>query len=583
METIYGDIVEFVDSPAMQAKLAHPIHRELLFFRYAKILTGYTGKGAALHGMQAADMIWRKPGMEIFDWNPWIIDAFEAHCSSDEIILAGPSSASKTFGAGLYATMFWACAPLESGVLTCSTTLDGLKKRIWGEIRKLYMHFNSQKDLRAGNLVDSKTAIQTTKGDMKLGMFGLAVAAGEENKALGRIIGFHPPRILVIVDELTDVGWSIVEACTNLFTAKKKAQFIGIGNPLSHFDSHGKMAEPDAGWDSITVNDSKWKTKRGGVCIHFDGFKSPNITAGKTLWKYLITQYDIDKTALDYGENSPQMWRMRRGFWCPEGTVRSVLTESIIQKFRAMEPATWRGEFTNGAALDPAFEGGDKCVLRHIRWGEGEGGIEQMFLMENWVVKVDLTSSEPVHFQIARQVKAKCIEWNVECRNFAMDSTGEGGGLASIIATEWGTDFLRVEFGGKASDLPVSKINSKRCSDEYFNRVTEIWHSFRTAVMNGQVRGLDPQTAIEFCTRLFTVETKIRLESKTDMKKRMNGRSPDYADAAAVACQLVISRGGLGMKDSPINRDMERNWGRLVKEFTVEEDDAFTFSAIENL
>lgn len=581
MKTQYGEIAELPDTPQIQGLLKEPLSRELLFFRYCDKFTGYEGEGRAFHGMAAADLLWRKKGEEQFEWHPWLVTAFKEYCETDEVLVTGPASGGKTFGAALYAVLFWLCAPHETGVLLCSTTLDGLKRRIWGEIRKLFM--SARKTFRTGNLVDSKTAIQSTKGDAKLGLFGLAVAAGEEQKALGRIIGFHPKRILVIVDELTDVGWSIVEAATNLFTAKARAQFIGIGNALSHFDSHGKMSEPLDGWDSVSVENEKWKTKRGGVCLHFDGFKSPNILEGKPRYRFLMTQADITKTANEHGENSPQMWRMRRGFWCPEGTVRSVLTESIIQKFRAMEKAQWRGEYTVGAALDPAFEGGDRCVLRKVKWGEGEGGLETMELCEIYIIKVSLVSPEPIHYQIARAVKSKCIEWGVEARNFGMDSTGEGGGLASIIATEWSPDFLQVEFGGRASENPVSKINSKRCCDEYFNKVTEIWFGFRTALINGQIRGLDADTAIEFCSRIYTVEAKIRMESKTDMKKRANGKSPDFADDAAIACALVLARGGLGMKNSPLNRDMERSWDKLVSEFSVVEDGAYTHEAIGNL
>lgn len=582
MATTYGEIKEFEDSPAMRVKLAHPVHRELLFFRYARHVTGYEGPGVAQHGMNVADLIWRRPNLELFDWNPWLVRGFKEHCENDEIILAGPSSASKTFGAALYALLFWMCAPMETGVLTCSTTVDGLEKRIWGEIKKLFIAFHNIREIRAGNLVNSKRAIQTTKGDMKLGLFGLAVALGEETKALGRIIGFHPPRILVIVDELTEISWAIVEACVNLFAAKKRKQFIGIGNPLSHFDSHGKMAEPENGWDSVDVNTDRAKTKRGGMLVHFDGFKSPNLV-GPAKYSYLITQADIDKTASEYGENSPQMWRMRRGWWCPEGTVRTILTESIIQKFRCMEKATWRGDYTLGASLDPSFEGGDLCVLRRLKWGIGEDNTEQLELGEIFIVKVDLTSHEPIHYQIARQVKSKCIEWGVEVHNFGLDSTGEGGGLASIIATEWAPGFVQVEFGGRASDLPVSSVNSKPCHEEYYNRVTELWHTFRTSVMSNQVRGLDPDTAIQFCTRLFTVEAKIRLESKVDMKKRLNGRSPDKADNAVVALAVARQRGGMALKATSAGRETQRNWEKLVDDFTMDEEESFTYTAIENL
>lgn len=601
MKTPYGEISDSIipdtafNRKAMRAPelksckdfndINNLINRELAFFQFAgqPEFEGYAGPGRYHHCKILCDAIWRSiPGEEQFVWHPWLEDQLREFCQTDRVVITGPSSGGKSMGAAIFCNLFWMCSPDNTGALVCSTTRDGLERRIWGFIWNLHV---AAKRLRGplGNLVNSDLAIETTKGDKKHGIFGITVAKGDEQKALGRIIGFHPRRIFVGVDELTDVSWAIIEALTNLFTGKQKAKFVGIGNAASIFDSHGKMAEPKDGWGSVTVESNRWETKRGGICLHFDGMKCENVIKGEKIFDFLLTLENIEETKRDYGIDSAHMWRFNRGFWCPEGVVRSVLTESLIQKSRAMEKAQWRGDYTEGAALDPAFEGGDRCILRKLRWGQAEAGLETLELGEIFPVKIQVNSKEPVHYQIARQVREKCREWGVEVQNFALDSTGEGGGLASIIATEWAPGFVQVEFGGKASELPVSKINQKRCCDEYYNRVTELWHFVRTLVMNGQLRGLDSETAIEFCTRIFTVENKIRLESKIDLKKRMNGRSPDLSDCVAVGAELVRQRAGFGLQQTIINRSLEREWQKLVEEFQVDEDDSFTFEAIENL
>lgn len=586
METPYGQIDALKESPAIRDIMAakNPrmlAAREMLFFKIAGI-DGYEGPGRYEHAVAAANAIWRQPGNECFTWHPWMESTLAEYCKTDEVISTGPASAGKTQTASLFANLFWLSSPNDTGVIMTSTTRDGLKKRIWSETRNFYMH--ALKTIgNVGRLVDSDLCIQSYKGATKHGIYGIAVAAGEEQKALGRIIGFHPRRIFVAVDELTDVSWAIIEALTNLFTAKQKAQFAGIGNASVIFDSHGKMSEPKSGWNSVTVESERWETKRGGVCLHFDGFKCENVVKGERIYPFLLTKEDIEKTATEYGYDSPQMWRFRRGFWCPEGTTKTVLSDSLITKFMAMNKAVWEGPTENWAGLDPAFEGGDRCILRFAKTGKAESGLDTFELGDSVTIKTSISNKEPIHFQIARQVIRECQSRGVDVEHFGMDVTGEGGGLASIIASEWGAGFHQVEFGGKPSDLPVSDINPKPCSQEYYDKVTELWYSFRTTLMLNRVRGLDSETALEFCKRLYTVDSKIWIESKKDMKARPGNRSPDLADACCVVHSVARHRGALGKLESNVQKERDREWNKLAAEYEEDEDQSFTMDGIEAL
>jgi hypothetical protein len=546
MKTPYGDISQIPDTPGTRATMAGKtakdlIRRELLFFKCAGMVEGYDGPGRLAHCVALCDLLFKGA----FVWHPWLMTQMEEYCRTDEVFITGPSSGGKTLGMAMYFLLCYFCSPEDTGILVCSTTREGLKRRLWGDLRILYLH--SRKVWDVGRLVDSDLTIQTSKGDSKHGIFGITVAQGEESKAIGRIIGFHPRRLFVGVDELTDVSWAIIEALTNLFTAKQKKQFIGVGNAAFYFDSHGRMCEPQDGWNSVSVESEQWGTKRGGVCLHFDGFKCENVLRGEKIYPFLLTQDDIDKTEREHGLNSPQMWRMRRGFWCPEGTTRTVLNHSLLAKFMAFERARFTKETTMWAALDPAFEGDDRCVLRFAKTGKTDTGNDAMELA--WTeggkpdivfIKTDATMKDaagkpvPLHYQIASHVKAECEARGIPPERFGMDTTGEGGGLASIISEEWGHGFIQVEFGGKPSDLPVSEINPKPRNKEYKNRVTELWYSFRVMLMLGQIRGIDPETASEFCNRQYTFENLTCVESKKEMKARARMRSPDCADAACV-------------------------------------------------
>lgn len=564
----------------------HPVLCELFFFQHCQFLpehikAKYTGPGAYGHAVNAANMLWRQPGKEIFRWHPDLETALEEYCSVTaygETLVTGPASGGKTFGAAIYVLLSVLCDPENTGALVCSTTLQGLKMRLWGDIRKLFLHIAQYAEFREFNLVDSLTHLQSDKGNPKRGILGVAVAEGNEAKAMGKIIGFHPPRLFVVVDELTDVSWAIIEALNNLFTAKKKAHFMGIANAASIFDSHGKMCEPEEGWNSITVESTRWKTKRGGTCIHFDGFRNPNVTSGKVIFDFLLQQKDIDETAKNYGENSPQMWRMRRGFWCPEGTVSTVLSEPLINNFMCMQKASWESTFTMFAGLDPAFEGGDRCVLRFGKSGKDAAGRSVLELCGIHVIKPDVSKfkERPLEYQIADQVIALCNKEGVTPEHFGMDVTGAGAGLAAIIAEEWKAPIHRVHFAESPSELPCGPTDSRPCNEVYKNKVTELWYYLRMVVMGYMLKGLDAETAVELCARRYEVKAKIVVESKSDMKSRPGAKSPDLADALAVLADTVKHSGGLIPAASKAMQSVNRQWEKMVRDWTPDDDDAYT-------
>lgn len=460
-------------------------------------------------------------------------------------------------------------SPSDTVVIACSTTLDGLRRRIWKEITKYH------RGIGMGNLVQSRNCIQFQKGSDDAGIFGIAVDKGEVEKAVAKIIGFHARRILVIVDEMQTMNEAIVEACVNLESGAEEFQFIGLGNATSRFDPQGRMSEPAAGWNSITDETHEWRTKRG-VCLHLDGRDSPNIRAGVDKFPGMLKQRDLDSTIERYGENSPQFWQMRIGFWAPEGITKTVLSETMILKFQAKEKPVWLGDFKEGAGLDPAFEGGDRCVLRIGRVGKLENG-SMAFDPSHAIItiKVDITSKEPIHYQIVRMVRQECESRGIPRDMLALDTTGEGGGLASIFNREWGSGFLEVEFGGRASEFPISENNPTPASKEYLYRVTELWFGFRTMVMNGQVRGLDDETAIEFCKRNYEmVGNLMKVESKQVMKLR-TGRSPDLADATVVLAELFRRRSKMTLGQSSPKADSQ--WSKIARKHAAifDESDAY--------
>lgn len=568
--------------------------------------------GRYQHLKNAIDLLWNVPrrihakqrGLEYderkhdaYIWNDWSELMLEAFCEWHwATTIWGPNASWKTTGAAVYGNSAWFASPTDTIIVLTSTSLPGLRKRIWKEILRFYRWANPG----FGHINASDFAIRFNKGSDESGIFGVATGQdeGDIQKAVDKIIGFHAKNVIAIVDEMQATNQAIVKACSSLEAGADRFQFIGLGNPDSELDSLGQMSEPKNGYDSITPEMERWETKRG-ICIHLDGLESPRVKEGDEYYPGLLRQQDIDNEAKAYGEDSPEFWRTRRGFLAPQGVTKTVLSPTMIRKFRAREKAVWTSSFKLGAGLDPAFEGGDRCILRFAKCGELSGtepvfedapgeytpltntkksGLIGIELGEIVQIKVSAKSEQPLHYQIVQQVKDECEKRGVGPEMFALDATGEGGGLASIFQREWSPAITLIEFGGRASEMPVSEHNPKPSSQEYINRVTELWYQFRVMLQNGQLRGLDQETAVEFCQRLYQNRGNLKMvETKSDMKKRAK-RSPDLADAAVIVTELFRQKEGMTLAGGSAPT-VDDSWRRFVKRNDTYDPSAYLVDA----
>lgn len=557
---------------------------ELMAFAYGAKEERYS------HMCNAINLLENQLRPNSFIWNEWPELMMRIFCEYDEVPVSGPSASWKTTTAAWYANKVWQAAPAHTKVILTSTTLDALRAKLWKEVVHCYRIAEP-----FGNLVQSRTCIQWTKGDDGAGIFGAAISSdGDVDKVVNKIKGRHEPRVLVICDEMATVNEAIVEACINLQAGCEWFQFIGIANPESELDPHGQMSEPKDGWDSISVESETWETKRGGMAIHLNGRKSPNLR--NDIYPGLIRQRDIDATIRNYGEDSPQFWRERLGFWAPQGISKTVLSPATISKFHARDPAVWVESFTLGAGLDPAYEGGDRCILRIGKCGEADEAGKQvepfrsdlrqgkmtLSLEDTIQIKVQVSSTEPLHYQIVRQVKHECESRGIPPSMFALDSTGEGGGLASIFQKEWSPEIVCVEFGGRPSNRPLSPTNPKPASQEYDRRVTELWYQFRNLVTNNQIRNLDAATASEFCRRYFEVKGSITyLETKIQMKTRTK-RSPDLADATCILAELFLQKIYSFKSDRTNDLTPDNRWKEFAAKLDVSnEEEAYSVTTLD--
>ena len=144
-------------------------------------------------------------------------------------------------------------------------------------------------------------------------------------------------------------------------------------------------------------------------------------------------------------------------------------------------------------------------------------------------------------------------------RDVAIDASAGGGKtFADAMWSKWGNTFLRVDFGGKASDRPVSAADREKSSVRYANRVSELWGTGKELIRCDQLRNITKEMADEMTVRKYKDNkaldggSRIKVESKVDMKRR-TGKSPDVYDSACVLIELCREKHGLSSIDKPGN------------------------------
>lgn len=544
---------------------------ELFCFR-VKRREDQGGLGTAGHFTNVVDILWNhSKSPKRFDWHPWAEKMRDRACDHKYLSIAGCASSGKTDFGAVWAIVNYLSDPLNTSVLVTSTTLKDSRKRIWGSVRDYWTAVPGL----PGKLLDSYGEIKPTgpNGKPVTGKTGISLLSAErkrEKEAIGKMIGFKSQRVVVIADELPELSEAVLEAAFSNLSNNPEFQLIGLGNPASYYDAFGVLSEPRHGWASINASMDEWETT-SGFCVRFDAERSPNVLAqDDSLYPWMIGPAKLAEAQKKYSKDSKHYWRMYRGFWCPTGGDDGIYSETDVVKHRADQPAIWKNPPTPVAALDPSFSsGGDRTILYFGWYGENADGLPTLCYDHYEVLSEDVTSEEPRSYQIVRQLREACEANNVLPQNVAYDSTGAGAPFGDVVDKEWSSRVMRVHFGGKASDRPVSATDPTPSHDRYANRVTELWFSAKEFLATNQIKGIPRALTQEMCARTYTTEkgahTRLRAEPKADMKMR-TGESPDIADAAFILLELCRER--LGMSpDRSFKQSRATKWKERVEKY----------------
>jgi hypothetical protein len=519
---------------------------------------------------------------KIFIRNPWSEDIVNALCEYRYVAAGGCAGSTKSETCALWLLICFLSDARNTLGVVLSTDLKQARKRIWGYMEDFVKAVPSLplKVISSQGMIRYKAA----NGELLSDRSSLSLVAAErkqEKEAVGKLIGMHNYNVIVIADELSELTLSLLEYALpggNL-TSNPRYQFVGLSNPNSYFDPFGLLWKPKEGWTSITVEDTRWESVHG-ISLHFDALKSPNVLAGQVLYPFLPTAQKIaDARKAEGGDNSIRFWRMIRGFICPTGQEDLIYHESDIIKFKGEEPAIWGDRpVIRVAALDPGFtNGGDRTILYFGSLGYTRDNVKVLNFDGYIELLEDVRNqTENRSYQIARQLKEACEKIGVLPEHCACDATGAGAPFCDVVDVVWSRRVLRVKFGGKASDLPVSLTDSVPGHARYYDRVTELWYVGKEYLRQGQLKGIHPQMALEMTQRKYGTigsEKKIYAESKVDMKLRTK-QSPDVADAGFILLDLCRQRLGfvaviMVQGPSGFMHRQKSSWGNLRRKLSA--------------
>lgn len=516
------------------------------------------GLGHAGHLKRVMQMLWPEdyagevePGFP--KWREDVDRLVAAWCSPAKVIVVcGHASAAKTHTLARIAVAEYAASPDDTIVTLTSTHLGGLKTRIWAEVAhavksQAYPALDAHVTMN-----DLKIRPKSSRSEQKYAICG--VATDKTESAVEKIQGNHSRRgQYLIIDEAAGTGKSVFDAAANLMT-DPDFKMVLLANPVRRNSEFGSWAMPVGGWDRINPDaDLEWETDRGALALRFDGLRSPNVVAGRKVYPFLIDQEYVDNVARSYGSGSARYWAYVRGWFPPDGLLETIFPTQTIDKCRA--PLLLEGAVVRIAAWDPAFEGDNNSPLIIAEYGRvaGEGGPSVGI---NLIKKVELrvpvigdgTAVDPYDVRVAKFAKEVLKREGIDPKNFIMDATGGGRGVAAMLQMEYGRNIEVVQFGQAATDRPAHAGESLPSCEVYDRFVSELWFSARVFADAGMVGGMGGQAWEGLRDDLTQREydtvngKKIRIETKKEFKA-VHGRSPDDGDAFVMLIELLRRRG----------------------------------------
>jgi hypothetical protein len=560
----------------------------------------------------------RRRGMEkLFPsrvWHEWREERMQSvqYCIQNriqELMWIGSSNSCKSGDAGDIALSLWWTKPESTTIYVASPYEASTETGVWSYILEQFDEAKTHNPKLHGRIKASENSI--VHMDRNPRSFIRVLAFDQVGKLVGKKArDFGSGLLVLILDELPaftpSAARALLAVMPNLLSVPNLL-VIGTGNFALTGDALGIFCDPDErdipnGYDGFNPDKHfRWRTKRGGLCLRFDGLQSPNVKAGSDIYPFLTTIKYIGKlAAMPGGLRSPDAMRYIRSAPITTLDEFTVTNSERLRAGGAYDEWVWTNDpIIKGAFVDPGF-GGDACVLQKFKLGYEQrpsGARRQILALwdEPHVipVQIGLVDSMGVAItaetQIVLAVKKHCRDLEIPDGNVGFDGSLRAA-IVQSFAIHYSTRVQAIDSQGPATDRPVSAAERDKddkpvpWKQKVDRLVSEFWFAGALLIDSFQLRGLQlsPQAAAQITTRRWTYLGKKKgIQTKLEYKDmlRQQGKppeSPNEADAL-LGCVEMARRLGLSMEGIVINGgstqmilDSIRNRGRKVTRAMIE-------------
>ncbi len=518
-----------------------------------------------------------------FAWHKWVDRIGEEWCENDSLVVWGPSSTAKSATNAMIHLIDYLSAPYETYTLVITNKMKQHPKRFWGAFTKWYgmlpdaykvgkfsqepLALFSQKDI----LPQNGEVLRMRVGDTR-GFECKSMQAGDAEQNVKDVIGAHPQRARLVVDELQACSKAALVIRDNL-GASGEYKEVFMGNPDNWSNALGDASDPydiDRGetqnrsvvdWSSKRISEGK-RTK----VVVLDGRDSPSKDDPKRLFFMLKPGLirDVEKK-LERGEPLQRKdYTYLIGRIPPAGVTGTVLSEQEVESSKARRSVSWEGEYEEWVCGDPssAVSERDGFPLIRLKVGREVGGKSVVEVSEVHNVVVDVNNKEkPVTQMVAEQVNEVLAKWGVPLDRLVNDNGGASSQINDAIETQAKTvgKIKRVKPQGPGSDRKLYDQPPHKPRDRYRDRATELIMNLATGVSSGRVAGMTDAIIEQLTSREFMNDGNALL--KTELKKmwkdRHAGDSPNDMDALACGFDYLLEVGKVSLSSQSVESVIE--------------------------
>lgn len=521
-----------------------------------------TGRTATQHRTAAMKLMF--PSRVWHEWREQRVQSVQDCLEGgiQELMWMGAASSGKTHDmADLLLTLYWQ-NPAYTTIYVTSPFDDATEKGLWSVIQEQFHEAKAAVPTLPGIIRKAQSSI--VFNDKTPRSFIRKVSMDEVGKMKGKkAIDVHRGLIVLAVNELPDFPGTSAEAFLKVLWNLRSNQNLLIfadGNFTNIADAFGVMCAPDerdipGGYHAFNADRHfRWRTQRGGLCLRFDGLRSPNVLAGADIYPFLTRiAFIADHAKAPGGLESPHAMREVRS--APVTTLDefTVTNGERISAGGCYDAVQFTGEDVEKLAFCDAGLGGDACVIQKARMGWANTQPRKQVL-ELWgpphVIPVRVGTGIPVEDQVALGMKEHFEAHGIPPENTGYDAALRPA-LAAKIAQLYSVRSQAIDSNGPPTERKVNAVQKMTWREKVDRLVSEFWFAMALLIDAGQLRGLQlsPKSVEQLCTRRWCRQGKRdRLDTKIEYKALLRAmarpvESPNEADALAGCVELARRMG----------------------------------------